>query len=217
MSAAQDEFNELMRDKGRRTQHPEDDETDARSFLDISDEDDHNATPPASQTDPDEPDPRPSVSRSSTIPTTRYNANTGPKGVISDAQAFRDSRRQHRVSMQSTTTLASRVQHGMSIREQPSMEKVPGSDDEEGEEEEELDDDFMQQWRKSRLAEMQHRRPDNKMHSRRPSHRLWGTMVTVDGEGYLDAVDRSPADTVVVVYIYDDYVSDDSAGTHGHS
>ncbi|KAK3113530.1 hypothetical protein LTR53_009108, partial [Teratosphaeriaceae sp. CCFEE 6253] len=26
----------------------------------------------------------------------------------------------------------------------------------------------------------------------------------VDGEGYLDAVDKSPADTVVVVYIYDD-------------
>ncbi|KAK0872164.1 hypothetical protein LTR87_012560 [Friedmanniomyces endolithicus] len=42
------------------------------------------------------------------------------------------------------------------------------------------------------------------MHSRRPSRRMWGSLATVDGEGYLDAVDKSPADTVVVVYIYDD-------------
>jgi hypothetical protein len=36
-SAAQDEFNELMRNKERRTAHPEDADSDARSFLNLSD------------------------------------------------------------------------------------------------------------------------------------------------------------------------------------
>jgi len=203
MSAAQDEFNELMRNKERRTQHPEDDDDDSRSFLNLSDEDD-DATPPASQADPDEAPPRPSLSSRHTIPLTRYEANTGPKGVIADAQAFRDSRRQHRVSMRSTSTLASQMRNGLSLQDQQNNEKVQQSDEEE---EDELDDDFMKQWRSSRLREMQRGGTrDSKMHSRRPSRRMWGSVVAVDGEGYLDAVDKSPADTVVIVYIYDDYV-----------
>ncbi|KAK1058747.1 hypothetical protein LTR12_002595 [Friedmanniomyces endolithicus] len=207
MSAAQDEFNELMRDKERRAQHPEDDESDARSFLNLSDEDDDDddATPPASQFDPDEAPSRPSTSNRPTIPLTRYEANTGPKGVIADAQHFRDSRRQHRVSVRSSSTLASQVQGGMSLHDSPQTstnEKLQESDEEE--EEDTLDDDFMQRWRSSRLREMQRGGRDSKMHSRRPSRRMWGSLATVDGEGYLDAVDKSPADTVVVVYIYDD-------------
>ncbi|KAK3092178.1 hypothetical protein LTR53_019695, partial [Teratosphaeriaceae sp. CCFEE 6253] len=133
MSAAQDEFNELMRDKEKRRQHPEDDNDDARSFLNLSDEDD-DATPPASQADPDEAPSRPSLSSRHTIPLTRYEANTGPKGVIADAQHFRDSRRQHRVSMRSTSTLASQVQYGMSLHNQQSNEKRRGSDEAEEEE-----------------------------------------------------------------------------------
>lgn len=50
-TAAQDEFNELMRDKERRTAHPEDVDSDARSFLNLSD-DDNDRTPPASNYDP---------------------------------------------------------------------------------------------------------------------------------------------------------------------
>ena len=38
-TAAQDEFNELMRDKERRTTHPEDRNSDAQSFLNLSDDD----------------------------------------------------------------------------------------------------------------------------------------------------------------------------------
>lgn len=204
MSAAQDEYNELMRDKERRSGHPEDD-GDARSFLHLSDDDD--GTPPASRADPDEDAPRPSLSQGrNTIPLTRYGANTGPKGVISDAQNFRDSRRLHRISMRSTSTLASQMQSGLSMREQAPAEKLPGSDEED--EDGELDDDFMKKWRSSRLRQMQSGAHGSKMHSRERSRRLWGGLTTVDGEGYLDAVDRSPADTVVVVYIYDDYVGD---------
>ncbi|KAK5115849.1 hypothetical protein LTR85_009443 [Meristemomyces frigidus] len=201
MSAAQDEFNELMRDKERRTQHPADDDDDARSFLNLSEDDD--ATPPASHADLDEVESRPSLSQArSTIPTTRYGANTGPKGVISDAQHWRDSRRQHRTSMRSTASLASHMQSGLSMREQPPAEKVPEFDDED--EDDELDDDFMDKWRRNRLLEMRKGTPGSNMHSRERSRRLWGGLTTVDGEGYLDAVDKSPPDTVVVVYIYDD-------------
>lgn len=203
MSAAQEEFNELMRDKGKRVQHPEDDGDDARSFLNLSEDED--ATPPASRADPDELESRPSLSQArSTIPRTRYGANTGPKGVISDAQHWRDSRRQHRTSMRSTASLASHMQSGLSLREQTPVEKVPGSDEED---DAELDDDFMDKWRRNRLQEMQKGRPSSKMHSRERSRRRWGGLTVVDGEGYLDAVDKSPPDTVVVVYIYDDYVS----------
>ena len=202
MSAARDEFNELMRDKVRREGHPEDDD-DARSFLNLSDDDD--ATPPASQADPDEDAPRPSISTirsTSTIPTTRYGANTGPKGVISDAQNWRDSRRIHRTSMRSTASLASQAHNALSLRDHTPAEKFAESD----EDEDDHDDDFMHKWRQSRLKEMQSSKFDSKMHSRERSRRLYGGLTTVDGGGYLDAVDKSPPSTVVIVYIYDNEV-----------
>ena len=204
MSTAQDEFNELMRNKEKRSQHPQDDDDDKRSFLNLSEDDD--ATPPASQVDPNEDAPQQGMASSrSTIPTTRYGANTGPKGVISDAQNWRDSRRQHRTSVRSTSILPSQNQSGLSTRDQGPAEKTRNID--EDHEEDELDDDFMEKWRTSRLREMQKSAPGSKMHTRTRSGKLWGGMPNVDGEGYLDAVDGSGADTVVVVYIYDDSVS----------
>ncbi|EMC97794.1 hypothetical protein BAUCODRAFT_404221 [Baudoinia panamericana UAMH 10762] len=218
MSSAQQEFDELMRDKERRTMHPEDDE-DGRSFLNISDDEgdrprhirsndhDHDEEITAS---------RPSHSRTrsaATIPFKRYEANTGPKGVISDAQNFRDSRRQHRVSMRSTATLPSQQYGGLSQYDKPALrEKLPESGEEEDgdDDDEDLDDDFMKQWRSSRLREMQSHKGsrDSKMHLRQQSsRRTWGGLATVDGDGYLDALDRSGPDTVVIVYIYDDEVS----------
>ncbi|KAK3721518.1 hypothetical protein LTR37_003074 [Vermiconidia calcicola] len=202
MSAAQNEFNELMRDKERRTAHPEDgnDSDDARSFLDLSDDEDNDTTPQASHIDPDEAQSRSSTSLARhTIPLTRYGANTGPKGVISDAQNFRDSQRNHRMSMRSNSTLPSQINGGDSIAV---SEKHSESDEDDDFEE---DDNFMRRWRKSRLREMQKGKPESNMQSRERSKRLWGGMATVDGNGYLDAVDRSSPDTVVVVYIYDDY------------
>ena len=210
MSAAQDEFNELMRDKERRTAHPEDndDSDDAQSFLNLSDDDDgdNDTTPPASTIDPNDGASRPSVSLArNTIPSTRYGANTGPKGVISDAQNFRDSRRIHRTSMRSNSSLP--AQAG-GARYSPNAiggsEKITESD---GDEDEEEDHDFMRKWRKSRLRELRNGARESKMHSRERSKRLWGGLTTVDENGYLDAVDKSPSDVVVVVYIYDDYVS----------
>ena len=214
MSAAQDEFNELMRNKEKRSQHPEDDSDDARSFLNLSEDDDDDLTPPASQADPDEDAPRQSMSSArSTIPTTRYGANTGPKGVISDAQNWRDSRRQHRTSVRSTSTLTAQMQSGLSMRDQAPAEKVREVD--EDDHDDDLDGDFMEQWRTKRLREMQKGTPGSKMHNRTRSARSWGGIATVDGEGYLEAVDGSGPDTVVVVYIYDDSVRLSGIGPSG--
>lgn len=209
MSGAQQEFNELMRDKERRTAHPQDDDEDARSFLNLSDdeeEEDNDPTPPASHFDHDDTASRPSMGLSrSTIPVTRYGANTGPKGVISDAQNFRDSRRIHRTSMRSNSTLPSQALASISPNATTPSEKLDGLG--EDDEDDENDEDFMQQWRRNRLSELHRGACDSKMHSRGRSKRMWGGLTTVDGSGYLDAVDQSPPDTVVVVYIYDDYVS----------
>jgi hypothetical protein len=211
MSTAHDEFNALMRDKERRTAHPEDDDDDdARSFLNLSDdEEDDDTTPAASHIDPDDIDIAPQASSSlnrSTIPLTRYEANTGPKGVISDAQNFRDSRRSRRISLQSGSTLQYQLRDRRTSNPQILSEKLSESD----EELDDLDDPaFMREWRRSRLRELQHGagQRESKMHQRERSRRLWGGLTTVDGNGYLDAVEKSPSDTVVVVYIYDDYVS----------
>jgi len=105
MSAAQDEYDELFRDKGKRTQHPEDDNDDAASFLESdSDNDDHENTPHASDTDlPSNGSGRPRHQ----IPYQRNNSgttNTGPKGVIADAQDYRDAQRSQRASMAASRT-----------------------------------------------------------------------------------------------------------------
>src|ERR1700761_62461 len=133
---AEQEFNELMRDKARRNGHPEDDENDsddARSFLNLSDDDDD--TPVASNFDNDDDNgPRRSSTSMarSTIPLTRYEANTGPKGVISDAQNFRDSKRIHRISMRSNSTLPSQAPGRVSPPSHTpiSEEKLAESDEE---------------------------------------------------------------------------------------
>lgn len=204
MSAAQDEFNELMRDKERRHGHPEDDNDDGRSFLNISDDEDNAPSASRGHIDPDAEAPRPSTSSfRSTIPTRRYGANTGVKGVISDAQDFRDARRTQRMSLQNSTNLSSQT-YSPSPDGRAPIEKL----EEEGEDDLEEDGDFMHKWRQGRLREMQTGTRDSKMHlGSGINRRLYGGLATVDGEGYLDAVDNSGPATVVIVYIYDDYVS----------
>ncbi|KAI5359193.1 Putative phosducin, Thioredoxin-like superfamily [Septoria linicola] len=202
MSGAKEEFDELMRHKERRTRHPEDDRDDARSFLNLSDESDDDVTPPASVADP----PRASMSSGrSTIPMKRYGANTGPKGVISDAQDFQESRRSQRASMRSTSSLATQVQ-SLALHEQVLPSEKIDEEDEFGLDGED-EDDFMKIWRQSRLKEMQTGPKESHMHrnGNGSSTRLFGSLTMVDDIGYLDAVEKSGPDTVVIVYIYDDY------------
>lgn len=209
-TAAQDEFNELMRDKERRTAHPEDVDSDARSFLNLSD-DDNDRTPPASNYDPDENLPRSSTSTArNIIPRTRYGANTGPKGVISDAQHFRDSQRNHRTSLRSLIgtqppVVEEPAQQRHWTQDPTALEKLEEGDD--GLDDEEADESFISRWRQGRLKELQNGGYESGIHKSGKSRRSYGGLTTVDGEGYLDAVEKSGPHTVVIVYIYDDMVS----------
>ncbi|KAF2719782.1 thioredoxin-like protein [Polychaeton citri CBS 116435] len=199
-----EEFDELVRDKGRRVAHPED---DARSTSNRS-EDDEDKSPVGNELDDDEDDPRPNLGPArNTIPTTRYGANTGPKGVISDAQNFRDSMRSHRQSMDSSRLYSSQFQQPTAPNALPPIRTVDGEDDDEGlDEDDNDDDDFMASWRQKRMRELQSSKSGGKAAA--PSaHReggMYGSLTTVDTDGYLDAVERSPASTTVIVYIYDD-------------
>lgn len=184
--------------------HPDDDD-DGRSFLNLDDDDEPSPAAPDIDIDPDTEMPRPSFSSvrsSTTIPLRRYGANTGPKGVISDAQDFRDSRRIQRLSAGLSSQAGS-----LSLKERspapPHFEKLDEDD-----EDLDIEDDFMHKWRQSRLRDLQHGPRESRMHSSSRTRRLYGGLATVDGDGYLDAVDNSPSGTVVVVYIYDDYVRD---------
>lgn len=203
MSSAKDEFDELMRDKEHRSRHPQDDdENDARSFLNLSDDDDDNDDnenpPQTSSLDAEDIAPRLSTNPPrNTIPLKRYNANTGPKGVIADAQNFRDSRRSHRQSLGA-------VSSQLPVAEKLAEVRTHGED---SDEEEEDDPDFMHKWRLARLHEMQTGARENNFSSQQRHGRKWGTLKTVDAYGYLDALENSPSETIVVVYIYDDYVS----------
>jgi len=187
-TAAQDEYNNLFRDKSRRTAHPED---DAASFLDDNSDDDSGArTPTASSS------PQPTGNYK--IPTTRHQSNTGPKGVITDAQAYRDAARS-RPSMTASRT---------SLQQLPEVE-TPHWNLQEDIDEELEDDDFMQEWRKQRLAAMSGASKvlGGRRRERSANRTHFGGIVPVDGPGFLEAVDGSGSVTVVVVFIWDDRVS----------
>jgi hypothetical protein len=212
MASAKEEFDELMRDKTHRISHPEDD-NDTGSFLNVSDDDD--PTPSGSQHDPEaEEAPRPSISSyRSTIPTTRYQANTGVKGVIADAQHWQDSCRNQRSSFRSTQDLSVKAQALTLDTPAPRLSNL--DEDAEGVLED-LDGDFMDQWRKSRIAELQNAHPRSGSQIDTRNRRLFGVLTTVDGDGFLEAVDSSQ-DAVVVVYIFDHQVRQEQMLVHRQS
>jgi hypothetical protein len=145
------------------------------------------------------------------IPSTRSEANTGPKGVIADAQAFEQARRAHRsvASLAVTNT----VQYNAPLSDKSSrpagkQHSRAGSWLMEADEDEDSDDDFMTRWRQSRLRELAKRSgPHGYIGRRSRSGQRYGSLVGVDAEGYLDAVEKTKSETVVCVFIYDDAVS----------
>jgi hypothetical protein len=188
-SAAQDEFNELIRDKDREARHPEDRHDDS----DISDPE----SPGAAQdylekvdTD-DELDLPEDMRANYYMPNLRSEANTGPKGVIADAQAFEQAKKQARRFTWKKS--APPTQYSVATAYQ---DEKGSSDEDEGEE------GFMRQWREARLRELQNVGERIRSRTNSPSRRIYGGMPLVDGEGYLDAVDKTASGTVVVVFIF---------------
>lgn len=199
-TAAQQEFNELVRDKDQDTRHPEDrhnnsdhsdSDSDPKDYYEHEDTDDELGIPKDMRTN----------NSNYVLPSIRSEANTGPKGVIADAHAFDKARKQARRFTWSKKT-------------QPESYTVTAyhdekqlSSDEEGEE------SFMRQWREARLKELHDVGQRIRSRTTSPSRRVYGGMPAVDGEGYLEAIEKVARDVVVVVFIYDDQVRYHHANT----
>ncbi|EOA87453.1 uncharacterized protein SETTUDRAFT_19973 [Exserohilum turcica Et28A] len=176
-SPAQDEFNELFRDKHTDARHPE----DGRPDSDVSDPESPGAAADyLEKIDTDDELDLPADMRANYyMPSLRSEANTGPKGVIADAQAFEQAKKQAR-------------RFTWKKNSPPPQYTVKAyHDDKTGSSDDDEDAGFMRQWREARLKELQ--TVGDKMRSRTnsPSRKIYGTMPLVDGEGYLDAVDKT--------------------------
>ncbi|KAI9718403.1 MAG: hypothetical protein M1812_004124 [Candelaria pacifica] len=187
MNAAQAEFDALVNQNEKSIGHPED-----RHQRSDSEGDSDNERQVVKDRAPSNPTPPSSYS----LPYSQFDANTGPKGVIADAQAFEKARRQaaYRRSSMRTPTVTTNGYHQDS--------KLYESEKHSSPEPEEDDEAFMRTWRQSRLAQL-NVRPEPPRRKSSPSKRSYGWLETVDAIGYLDAVEKVPADTVVVVCIYD--------------
>ncbi|CAG7929031.1 unnamed protein product [Penicillium olsonii] len=193
--SAQEEFNQLVNNRPHYTSHPEDRDSDPH-YSDEEPLNKHNG-------DSSDEDENMVSSRAPNyhVPNTVYDANTGPKGVIADAQAFERARKK---SFRRTLLNAAGINHGPSFNSKSTRDESPAGDSSSSDDDDEAR--FMNKWRASRMHELQNhnkRRPS-------PRGRRFGSVDTVDAVGYLDAIEKVTSDTVVVVCIFDPKF-DDSA------
>ncbi|KAI9709450.1 MAG: hypothetical protein M1820_003210 [Bogoriella megaspora] len=159
-----------------------------------------------------------------TLPPLYSEANTGPKGVIADAQSYETAKKSHykRFSLfrngaskslsPPAPTIRSRSADGNRLgNNNEKSARSSSSDASEADDEVRDEEGFLARWRQSRLRQLQDRNSNNRNtqaarteRSKSRSKRVWGSLVTVDSLGYLDAIDRVMSDTVVVVLIADD-------------
>ncbi|KAL8852362.1 MAG: hypothetical protein Q9221_002746 [Calogaya cf. arnoldii] len=200
-SAAQDEFDAMYDTQEKKlTTHPEDTQD--------SSSDNDSTTLRSSHEENRIPVTRPSTTMPSAtyhIPsTTIFNANTGPKGVIADAKSFdtakkrsfRQTLRAYSNGELSPPIFGKSKKPAFNFSREKSPSPEASADDDE--------DDFMRTWRANRLAELTNNTTDVRTRRSSPSMRKYGTLLTVDPSGYLDAVEKVHAETTVVVFIYDD-------------
>lgn len=194
MSSAQEEFNQILQNsKEKASAHPEDRDSSASS--DNEAEEDHQDLP----SDPEDynNDMR-SRNTSYQVPNTVFDANTGPKGVIADAQAFERARKQSFRSTLGGGGHSRSSSKGVSDDTTPLNNNSPprgsGAKDKDDEESR-----FMRKWRESRMQQLQ----SFSLRRSSPRRKVYGSVDTVDAAGYLDAVEKVTSDTVVVVCIYD--------------
>ena len=200
-SAAQDEVDALFaRNQARTRTHPEDAHHDSDRSNSIS----GSSTVSSSHESNEGEKPRKASMPSAVyhIPsTTLFDANTGPKGVIADAKSFDRARKR---SFRQTLHALSGTVFGEKTKT-PSPTRARGSESPDLSQSDD-DDEFMRAWRLSRMNEMQSGGQDHRTRRLSPSKRRYGSVVGVDCLGYLDAVERVAAETIVVVYIGDEDV-----------
>ena len=141
-----------------------------------------------------------------TVPSTTHFANTGPKGVIADAQNF------HRAKKSSFRNRLSTFTSGFASFRPPttnffgSEKKAPSNSSDHSDHalsEEDSDSEFMANWRAQRMQELSSGGPNGFQRRVSPSRRTWGTLQEVDANGYLDAIEKVSDDDIVVVMISD--------------
>ncbi|EAW13084.1 phosducin family protein [Aspergillus clavatus NRRL 1] len=197
--SAQDEFNRLVAsNQDKFSSHPEDRHTSDRDSHSASDDDDDNDHDHAHHSDSEDFDPTMGT-RTATykVPRTVYDANTGPKGVIADAQAFERARKR---SFRRTLLGAAGIDYGhhpKSVTDDATL--LQHSSPTDGSASEEDEEQFMREWRKSRMQELQSRN----LRRVSPRGKMYGSVETVDAVGYLDAIEKVASDTVVVVCVFD--------------
>ena len=196
-TSARDEFNALVdSQRTHSTSHPEDTGSS-------SDNDSTTLTPSYNDKpralSPERSGRMPSITYTLPTTTTSFNANTGPKGVIADARSFETAKKRsfrqtlHAFSNGTTFGKSKKGAYNFSREKSPSPD-ISTDDD---------DDEFMRVWRANRLDELASMKNEVMTKRRSPSKRKYGGLVAVDAVGYLDAVEKVSAETIVVVLIYD--------------
>ena len=190
------------------TSHPEDrnNASDRDSDSDEKDADGHHSDPGTDDDDLDTSSKMATMTQTKTayhIPTTTQYANTGPKGVIADAQNFARAKQtsfRTRLSNFASTITFNKQEPNVSEKTKKAESNSDGSDL--ALSEDDSDSEFMNTWRQNRIQELSSMKSHN---TRRvsPSRRIWGTLQDVDATGYLDAIEKVSPDDVVVVMIYD--------------
>ena len=215
---AREEADRYFSHRERSTAHPEDRDQDSIQFSDDQAEPDYeNVSDPG--TDDDTIGNMATMTSTKTtyhLPTQTHHANTGPKGVIADAQSYNRAKqttfRQRLASFANNLTYNGKSAAGTTVTEKKdkrrtgmfgtSPKSTTSSDSESHAiSDDEADSEFMQTWRANRLQELSSN--SRSAYKRQPSQRSWGTFQDVDANGYLDAIEKVSDDTYVVVMIYD--------------
>jgi hypothetical protein len=207
-TAAQDEFNALINGSNSHSApHPEDQHQSSPSptpsLEQASSKMGYSNTIRSSQLHPDSSDsdnaPTHAIKSKTFLPRQRSQANTGPKGVIADAQAFHRAKRAHRSAAASRANVNS-LSPPLDQGNWAASDARAGSE-ELDEDEVEGDDEFLATWRERRMQELL----ATQGRGIKSSGGKKG-VVKVNAEEYLDVVEQAPREAVVVVYIYDDKV-----------
>ncbi|KIW33793.1 uncharacterized protein PV07_00616 [Cladophialophora immunda] len=155
------------------------------------------------------------------LPSQVHYANTGPKGVIADAQSFARAKQSSSFRQRLTSFANNLTSNGKAaaiptvtekrdkrrtiISGSPKSTTSSNSDTNITLSDDEADSEFMKTWRANRLQELSSQsQPTYGSHRKNyPSQRTWGMFMDVDANGYLDAIEKVSSETVVVVMIYD--------------
>lgn len=208
---AQEEFQDLLSKNtgsGSPRVHPED-RDDAREDRDHSGDEDEEDRYRNDQIDaamrmPSLNNGSAEASQNFKLPSTSFSSmghSTGVKGVIADARAYEEARQ---TRWRDRVRATRRSVFGMAGLAKAKEPKEDNSSEGEPDEDEEA---FLQQWRETRLQELE-QEAQSQIRNRRtsPSLRLFGRLDTVDALGYLDAIEKVGRETTVVVFVYDNEV-----------